>query len=99
MVDKELATRLADEMAEWMNDWIRENCNGRISAGIVVSALLSHAGLQIAKVPEEDRDRLFRDAVLVLLGGSDASLAVSFHGVDDVPAPPSLETAKPQGNA
>ena len=98
-VDKETATRLADDMATFINDWILENCNGRISAGVVISALLSHASLQIAKVPEQDRDHLFRDAVLILVSGADAAVAVSFHGVKDMPAPPSLATVKPEGTA
>ena len=98
MVDKNLATRLGNAMAGFINRWIRKNCDGPIYAGTILSALLTHASQVLAAAPEEDRAKLFQESVIVLLSGADTAVAVSFHTADDV-KDMLLDGVKTQGNA
>jgi len=99
-VDKDLATRLGDDVGEFINGWIAKHHGGVIPANEILSMLMTHAARLIQLAPDDQhRAHLVGEAVSVLVEISEAPVAVSVFFCPKAAADDMLRAAEPAGRA
>ena len=99
-VDKDIATRLGDDVGDFVNKWIAANHAGPVPANEILSMLMTHAARLIQLAPDMGhRAHLIGEAVSVLVEISEAPVAVSVFMCSPETQDDMLRAAEPAGRA